>query len=486
MTKKHKLSYEIAKTLIIFGVLVIVLLVIFQLFLLEPMYKSSVLNQITTIAKDINEEISANDISYLDRQPNIPYEDEDFNKFLFHKERETGSCISIYSYSNDNNLALVDGDPNGCIAFKIGKNDIADQIIESSKTKEAVIRVSKENIDHIRVSNKVDIITYVSPVTSLDDIYILIQTGVSPLNATIKTLANQLLLITILMAIAIIILAYLLNRKIAKPLSLINDNAKALSHGEYVVMPTTNKYIEAEELNETLANAAVNIKIADKAKRDLIANISHDLRTPLTMITGYGEMMQDIPEENNSENIQVIVDESKRLTRLVNDLLDLSKLQDNIIELNKTRFNLTELLKQEIAKYEVYVIKEGYKIEAFLGEDVYINADKARIEQVFNNFMVNAVHYDTNNKHIIIREIIDDDNVQVQVIDHGKGIEEKDINNIWDRYFKVDKKHMRNVSGSGIGLSIVKEVLELHKAKYGVSSEVDKGSTFWFSFPIEK
>ena len=204
------------------------------------------------------------------------------------------------------------------------------------------------------------------------------------------------------------------------------------------------------------------------------------------MITGYGEMMQDIPEENNNENLQVIVDESKRLTTLVNDLLDLSKLQDNIIELNKTKFNLTDLIKQEFLKYEVYVIKEGYKIETYLSDDVYIYADKARIEQVFNNFMTNAIHYDNENKHIIIREIIDEDNVQVQIEDHGKGIAEEDIEKIWDRYFKVDKKHMRTTTGSGLGLSICKEILELHEAKYGVSSEINKGSTFYFEFPIDK
>jgi signal transduction histidine kinase len=105
--------------------------------------------------------------------------------------------------------------------------------------------------------------------------------------------------------------------------------------------PKTNRYLEAQELNETLTDAAEDIQAADKAKRDLIANVSHDLRTPLTMISGYGEMMQDMPEEKTDENLQVIIDESKRLNALVNDLLDLSKMQASKIQLVEEDMDLT-------------------------------------------------------------------------------------------------------------------------------------------------
>ena len=486
LTKKRKLNFEIFKSVLVYTIVTLVLLFIFQVFLLEPMYRMTVISQVNEIANDINEEIEEHDYKFVSRNFDAEYEKDDFNGYLFGKERETGTCIALYSYIDDMNIDVVGGDPNGCMAFKVHNDTVFNLLHESKNNKEDITYVEGDKMEHHRLSNNTQIISHVAHIRNHDNLFIFIQSGISPLSPTIRTLTFQLLLVAIFMIIATLILVYYLNKRIAKPLSIINENAKALSEGKYDINEKTNVYREAEELNETLSEASVNIKKADKAKRDLIANISHDLRTPLTMITGYGEMMQDIPEENNNENLQVIVDESKRLTNLVNDLLDLSKLHDNIISLNKTSFNLTDLIKQEFQKYEVYVIKEGYKMETFLCDDVYINADKARIEQVLNNFIINAIHYDDENKHIIIREVKDDNTVQVQIEDHGKGISEEDVDKIWDRYFKVDKKHMRTTTGSGLGLSICKEILELHEAKYGVTSKLNEGSIFYFSFPIEK
>jgi len=195
------------------------------------------------------------------------------------------------------------------------------------------------------------------------------------------------------------------------------------------------------------------------------------------MISGYGEMMKDLPEEKTDENIQVIIDESKRLTALVNDLLDLSKLQEEKIRLEKENFDLTKVLHTQLQKYDVYHMQEGFTIDSELADEAIINADMKRIEQVFNNFMTNAINYSGDKKHIIVRE---------KKVDDGEGIAKEDIAKIWDRYYKIDKEHVRVSNGSGIGLAIVKEILELHDAKYGVMSNPGEGSTFWFEFPIVK
>jgi signal transduction histidine kinase len=313
---------------------------------------------------------------------------------------------------------------------------------------------------------------------------IMIYSGISPVNATRSTLSVQLIYISIIIVLAIIILTILINRNIARPLTRINKAAKSLPQGTYEMDPKTNKYQEAYELNETLSQAAKDIKKADKAKRDLIANVSHDLRTPLTMISGYGEMMRDLPGEKTDENCQVIIDEAKRLNTLVNDLLDLSKLQENKIELKKTIFDLSAMLDQQLKKYTVYAYQDGFNIEEHLLEEVLINADQKRMEQVFNNFMTNAINYSGKSKHIIVRETMDGDEVKVEIQDFGEGIPKDKINDIWDRYYKIDKEHVRAVQGSGIGLSIVKQVLELHGFKYGVISDEGRGSTFWFKCPV--
>jgi signal transduction histidine kinase len=121
-----------------------------------------------------------------------------------------------------------------------------------------------------------------------------------------------------------------------------------------VTDPTTDVYREAQELNYTLTQAAADIQKADQAKRDLIANVSHDLRTPLTMIKGYGEMMRDLPGEKTDENLDVIINESERLKFLVDDLLDLSKLTDHVVELHRTSFSMSDLVRRNVQKYHFY------------------------------------------------------------------------------------------------------------------------------------
>ena len=254
-------------------------------------------------------------------------------------------------------------------------------------------------------------------------------------------------------------------------------------------------------------------------------------------------------KKKTDENIQVIVDETKRLNALVNDLLDMSRLQDGRIVLHKEVFDISALLKTQLQKYDVYRMQEGYTIESELLDTIYVNADKKRIEQVINNFLNNAVNYggeakhiivreikkentvrievqdfgegidskDLDNiwdryykvdkkrieqvinnflnnavnyggeaKHIIVREIKKENTVRIEVQDFGEGIDSKDLDNIWDRYYKVDKEHVRVANGSGIGLNIVKQLLELHGVPYGVKSSKGKGSTFYFEMPIEK
>ena len=195
--------------------------------------------------------------------------------------------------------------------------------------------------------------------------------------------------------------------------------------------------------------------------------------------------MIDLPEEKTDENLQVIVDEAKRLNNLVNDLLDLSKLQDDRIELKKEHFEVNAFISEQMKKYEVYRVQDGFHFEVHLDQAVTVFADRIRLAQVFNNFVINAINYGGDAKHIIITETLKDRTVRISIQDFGPGIDPKDLENIWDRYYKVDKQHVRSSSGSGIGLAICRQLLELHGAQYGVDSRLEEGSTFWFELPID-
>lgn len=418
-------------------------------------------------------------------------EDERLDEFVDYMQSQSDTCIMVYQSSSSGGMQASIGN-RGCMISSITNSERAKFVTKAigSKNHSYLARVTNNSSDFGvdgNQSNNFDTIVYTKIVNAADYSSIIMVSGnISPLNATTETLASQMRYIALFMIVAVAILTLLMYRHIAKPIIGITSNAKQLPQGKYTVDPKTNRYKEAADLNNTLVQAANDIQKADKAKRDLISNVSHDLRTPLTMIGGYGEMMIDLPEEKTDENIQVIVDETKRLNALVNDLLDMSRLQDGRIVLHKEVFDISALLKTQLQKYDVYRMQEGYTIESELLDTIYVNADKKRIEQVINNFLNNAVNYGGEEKHIIVREIKKENTVRIEVQDFGEGIDPKDLDNIWDRYYKVDKEHVRVANGSGIGLNIVKQLLELHGVPYGVNSSKGKGSTFYFEMPIEK
>ena len=198
------------------------------------------------------------------------------------------------------------------------------------------------------------------------------------------------------------------------------------------------------------------------------------------MIMGYSEVMRYIPGENTPENVQVIIDETERLTDLVNDMLDLSKIQSGTQRPEMEIFSLTDTVRTVMQRYEKLIGQDGYRIEFFADNNVDVCADRGMILQVIYNLINNAIHYTGDDKLVYVRQTVNGDTVRISVTDSGEGISAELIPMIWERYYKVDKVHKRARVGTGLGLSIVKGVLELHHTTYGVDSVLGKGSTFWF------
>ena len=311
--------------------------------------------------------------------------------------------------------------------------------------------------------------------------YIMLNSSIFPVAATVSTLRTQLIIITIIMLILSFLLSLRVSKVVANPIIDLNKNAKQLATGDYSTKFDNKGYSEIVELSNTLNYTTEELSKVENLRRELISNISHDLRTPLTMITGYGEVMRDLPGENTPENIQIIIDEAKRLTSLVNNVLDISKYQSGTQVLTPEKFNLTELLGEIKLRYDKLTEKDGYNIVFEKDEDTFVNADKIRITQVIYNLLNNAITYTGEDKKITIKQTVNGDTVKVEVIDTGVGISKDDIPYIWDRYYKVKETHKRAQIGTGLGLSIVKEILKLHDAEYGVESELNKGSDFWFT-----
>jgi signal transduction histidine kinase len=263
-----------------------------------------------------------------------------------------------------------------------------------------------------------------------------------------------------------------------------NNAAKELARGNYDADFSGKGYREINELAITLNYASKELAKTDKLQRELISNISHDLRTPLTMIKGYSEVMRDIPDENTPENIQVIIDETTRLSELVNDMLDLSKIQSGARKPDFEEFSITDTVKDTLVRYEKLIKQGGYRIEFDADRDAIVVADRGMILQVVYNLINNAINYTGSDKYVMVTQTCTEAGVRISVTDTGEGISPEDIGQIWERYYRVDKVHKRETIGTGLGLSIVKGVLEIHNANFGVDSREGEGSTFWFELQL--
>ncbi len=303
----------------------------------------------------------------------------------------------------------------------------------------------------------------------------------TPVNAIEQTRSVQFLYIAAVVVLSAVVFALIFSGRIARPLEKMTRSAELMAEGDFSTQFNEEGYRETRRLAKTLNYAVDEISKTDKLRRELIANVSHDLRTPLTLISGYSEMMRDIPGENTPENSQLIIDETRRLATLVNDMLDFSKYSSGL-EIPELRiFNLTESVRRTMSRYNELVRMHGYHIEFDANSDVFVSADERMILQVIYNLINNAVNYTGHDKTVYIKQTVKENgDVRISITDTGKGISESDMSHIWDRYYRTDNTHVRAVTGSGLGLSIVSRLLQLHSALYGVESTEAVGSTFWF------
>ena len=283
------------------------------------------------------------------------------------------------------------------------------------------------------------------------------------------------------------LVAYFVSNKVSKPISKMTTESKKMASGNYDLNFDESSIIEINELANTLNNTSKELSKTENLRRELLANVSHDLKTPLTLIRANAEMVRDITfnnEEKRNNNLSVIINETERLNLLVEDILDLSKAQSKTMKLEVRRVNLNELVKSILTRYNVLKERDGYNI-IFKSDAVFlVKADVKKLEQVIYNLINNAINYTGSDKVVKINLIDHKNFVRLEVVDTGKGIKKEDLKYIWDKYYKADKSYHRGTLGTGLGLSIVKNILELHGFKYGVQTS-NKGTNFYFDMPKE-
>ena len=305
-----------------------------------------------------------------------------------------------------------------------------------------------------------------------------------PVDSTVAILAKQLVQVTIISLILAFVLACYLAARISRPLKSMKKTAEKLAQGQYGVEFEEAYYSEIQQLAKTLNMTSKELEKTENLRKDLIANVSHDLKTPLTMVKSYAEMIRDLsgdnPEKRNA-HLQVIIEEADSLNFIVNDMLDLSRLQNGVVKIEKCCFDLCQAVRNVVGMFEIYQSSEDYKFVLNVPEkEVLVEGDENQIKRVIINLFNNAIKYCGEDKEIIVNIIEEKEWVKCEFIDHGMGIAQDEVNQIWERYCKSSTNHVRATKGTGLGLSIVKEIIKLHDGKCGVTSEVGKGSNFYF------
>lgn len=453
--KASSINFKTLVYLVIFSVTILLLLILSQNILLKFSYERYQENKMKTIINNIRDFNSSELLTDLE---SLAY--------------DNSVCIQ-YSLNNGNKI-LYNTLMVGCGLNKDNSqvNKLMDEAINSDS-----------DTSNIKLINSVSETKALLSGIRVDDGYVFVYSNLEDLNGANIVLRGQLIYITIIIIVIACFISYFLSIKITRPITNITKKAKEIGEGKYDIVFERSDVLEIDELANTLNHVEKDLSKIDELRRDLMANVSHDLKTPLTMIRAYAEMVRDISykdKEKMDKDLNVIIEETERLNVLVNDILDLSKMQADADVLNIEEFDLCEVIHEVMKRYEILKSTEDYDFVLTLPEKAIVKADKSKIMQVIYNLVNNAINYTGNDKKVFINLIETKKEYLFEVKDTGKGIKKEEIPYIWNKYYKSDKKHQRNIVSTGIGLSIVKEILSKHKFDYGVKSVIKKGSTFYF------
>ncbi|MCQ1531015.1 sensor histidine kinase [Lutispora saccharofermentans] len=315
-----------------------------------------------------------------------------------------------------------------------------------------------------------------------------IVTPLEPLETTIQAIKIQFLYIFIGAIIISSLIALLLSHSFSDPLIKINDAAKEIARGNYNTKIHLKSSREIITLGETINNLARQLSRVEQIRREFIANVSHELRTPLSYLKGYTEILIDGLAETDSDRekyLNIILEESERLRKMVDEILHLSQIEAGSIQLKLSSFSIDALIKRTIDKILPLAVKRDISIKYNKVDDdlLLCLADENRIKQVLINLLTNATKHSYDHSNILISSYRLNDRIYICVRDFGEGISEEDLPFIWDRFYTAGKSKDKSIEGIGLGLSIIKSIINAHGCDITVNSVKEEGTEFCFWLP---
>jgi len=288
--------------------------------------------------------------------------------------------------------------------------------------------------------------------------------------------------------------AYFISKSITSPIAQMKETAQRIAKGDFSKKVRIKSKDELGELakslnimSDELQQKIENLKQMDRVRTDFVANVSHELKTPLTLIKGYIETLEDKAiddKEKARKFVSIIKEHSGRLENIINDLLSLSELELSNDSVKKVEFDLKVLIDDLSLSFGHALVakKQSLSIDS-QGNDFKIKADPNKIEQVFVNLIDNAIKYTSQGGKIVVALFEQQDQLTVTVEDNGIGIPEEHLNRVFERFYRVDKARSRQLGGTGLGLSIAKHIVLAHKGKINIESQTNKGTTVSVTLP---
>ena len=467
-----------------FAVCIMAILWILQILFLGAFFNTMKLNEMKKIGTMIKQQYDVNN--------------EDFYKFWFehsfrsgmfaHLVTESGETVRNYdnpAEANPDREHRIDrGEPsprwNG---WGTDNTENIIKYIDKVKSSGNSVAFTEDGYPHMRGA-RFAIYGSLLGEKNGENIYLFLMSPLERTDVTRRVLQTQLIIVSGISILLALVLAYFIAKRLSKPIEETTLSAGKLASGDYNVRFSGGTYREIDELAEVLNATASELSCTEELRRDLISNVSHDLRTPLTIIRSYAELIRDISgpnEEKRKKHTEIIVNEANNLSMLVNDMLDLSRIQSGAVAMNMECFDISSLVSRTLERFDYY--RENFSIDfrlSLCSEKAYVSGDEKRIEQAVYNLIANAVNYTGDDKKVMVTLEEKEESYRLNVIDTGCGIKEEDIPKVWEKYYRASENRHRESIGTGIGLSIVKNILVSHNSVFGVNSKEGGGSCFYF------
>ena len=299
----------------------------------------------------------------------------------------------------------------------------------------------------------------------------------------LKEINKVITSIGIVMVLITIFIAILISNNISKPVEVVSNMANLIGDGDYDnKIDYDSNIVEIDVLIKSINNLSAKLEEQENLRKRLTTDISHELRTPLTSIQTHLEAMIDGIWEPDTERLNSVNEEVIRLTNLVNQLQNLAKFDSEKSKLNLAKVNVKNLIMNVVYNNQGKALEKNINIECDL-ESIDSYLDKDKISQVIVNLLSNAIRYTNNGGKIFISSYKENNNLKIQFKDNGIGIPKENIKYIFERFYRVDESRSKNTGGIGVGLTIVKSIIDLHQGTIEVRSELNKGSEFIVILP---